>query len=141
MPTFNIQITINVETLSLKPTKTTPEVLFAVGNLQLSGESYPEDAPEFYKTLVQWVEAYTHIEYVKLKTNKTKFENKINFFNTASRGFLLEIVSRLNRLYLAGHQVEIIWHYDSDEGIDEDDMNFKDLIDDFKIVVKYIPAI
>jgi len=130
---------MSIDPLSIKSTKTTPEVQFRDGLLTMRGESFPEDAPEFYKRLVTWVDAYSNTEYAHDKTKTTSFTSKINFFNTASRGFLLEMVSILNRIYVGEHQVSIIWYYDAEEGIDEDDINFKDLIDDFQVPVEYKP--
>jgi hypothetical protein len=107
----------------------------------MRGESFPEDAPEFYKRLVSWIDHYLTTDYAKDKTKKTHFVSKINFFNTASRGFLLEMVSSLNRLHRSGHAVTMTWYYDAEEGIDEDDINFRDLIDDFQVPVEYKPYI
>ncbi len=130
---------MSIAPLSIKSTKTTPEVQFQNGSLAMRGESFPEDAPEFYKRLVVWMDGYSRTEYALDKTKYTAFTSKINFFNTASRGFLLEMVSILNRIYATGHKVIITWYYDAEEGIDEDDINFKELIDDFQVPVEYKP--
>ena len=130
---------MSIAPLSIKSTKTTPEVQFQAGSLSMRGESFPEDAPEFYKRLVSWVDEYSQDDYARDKTKNTIFTSKINFFNTASRGFLLEMVSILNRIHTNGHKVQIVWYYDAEEGIDEDDINFKDLIDDFQVPVEYKP--
>jgi hypothetical protein len=128
-----------IKPLTIRSTKTTPEVQFENGSLTMRGESFPEDAPEFYKRLVAWLQEYSQTDYAKDKTKATNFTSKINFFNTASRGFLLEMVSILNRIYAGGHKVNMLWYYDAEEGIDEDDINFRDLIDDFQVPVEYKP--
>lgn len=130
---------MSITPLSVKSTKTTPEVQFMEGAMSMRGESFPEDAPDFYKKLITWLEGYSQSAYAKDKTKSTKFISQINFFNTASRGFLLEMVSLLNRMHIAGHKVHMTWFYDAEEGIDEDDINFRDLIDDFQVPVEYKP--
>lgn len=130
---------MSITPLSIKSTKTTPEVYFGEGSITMRGESFPEDAPEFYKKLIAWLQAYKDSNYAKDSTKSTKFVSQINFFNTASRGFLLEMVSLLNYIHVQGHKIDMTWYYDADEGIDEDDINFLDLIDDFKVPVEYKP--
>jgi hypothetical protein len=124
--------------LQLKATKITPEVIFQDGSLNISGASLPEDAVSFYVPLLNWLEEYAKSDFARNSKNKTHFSGKIDYFNTASRGFLLQIIRILNQIQTKGHKVEFHWYYDSDEGLDMTDFNFADLIDDFKLQVQYI---
>ncbi len=116
----------------------TPLVDFKEGNMLIEGDSYPEDAPAFYQPLIDWCKQYAQSSYVKNKQKQTVFTFKSNYYNSSSRPFLLEIVQILNRLCSIGHFVEIIWYYDPNDEIEEDDINFKMLLENFEASVIYI---
>lgn len=125
--------------LHLNPTKSTPKVDFIKGSLHISGEAFPEDTIGFFTPLLEWIDEYAQSEYCLDTSNETLLFSNIDYFNTGSRPYVIELVIKLNNLHKTGHKVSIIWHYDMDEGIEEDDVNFKEMIEGFKIDVEYIP--
>jgi hypothetical protein len=125
--------------LHLNPTKSTPTVDFIEGSLHISGEAFPEDTMGFFTSLLDWITEYAQSEYCLDTSKETLLYSNIDYFNTGSRPYVIEMVVKLNDLHKTGHKVNITWHYDADEGIEEDDVNFADFIDNFKIKVAYIP--
>jgi SiaC family regulatory phosphoprotein len=125
--------------LHLLPTKVTPTVEFQSGYLSISGESFPEDAHQFFTPLLKWLDEYAQSEYIKDKKQSTQFITKLDYVNTVSQGFILQMIRRMNEIYRRGHKVELIWYYDVDEGLENENLKFNELIDDFAIQVKFIP--
>jgi SiaC family regulatory phosphoprotein len=112
-----------------------------LGNLQITGESFPEDAPGYFRPIIDWLNDYAQSEYVVDPHNQTIFMSNIEYFNTGSRPFVMEMVKILNDLYTRGHKVHFKWFYDGEIGIEEDDIHFEDLIEDFVLSVDYIPRL
>jgi hypothetical protein len=135
------RIVIQADKLYLPPTKSTPEVNFELGNLQIVGESFPEDAPGYFRPIIDWLNEYAHSEYIADLHNQTIFMSNIEYFNTGSRPFVIEMVKILNDLYQQGHKIHFKWFYDGEIGIEEDDIHFEDLIENFVLPVDYIPRL
>jgi hypothetical protein len=95
----------------------------AEGKIELYGRSIPENAIAVYKPIMNWLENYA-VEPRK----KTTLNFKIEFFNTSSSKFILQILKKLEDLYNQGFEVEINWFYN-----DED---IKDLAEDYEELVK-----
>ena len=121
--------------LHIPATPFSPLVDFKEGILLIEGESFPENAPLVYQPLLDWCKQYAQSSYAKSKQKQTTLTCKLKYYNTSSRPFLLEIVQILNKLCLTGHAVEIIWYYDPNDELEEDDINFKMLLEDFKASV------
>lgn len=116
-----------------------PEIKFDTGQLHISGDSFPEDVLQFYNPIIHWLERYMESAFAKDSQKQTTLTCKVNYFNTGSRPFILTIVKLLNDLKRQGHQVAIDWfYYEGDDLIEEDDLNFEDLIEDFEIEVNFI---
>lgn len=102
-----------VSALIIDSTPETPRVHFdPVNNLfEISKKSLPEDAEEFYTPVINWLENY------KLKPNKkTNFSFKLDYFNTASARFIMQIVKILDSMSRK-HEVKVFWYF---REIDED---------------------
>lgn len=126
-------------TLYISETKITPEVKFEPsGTLLWKGEAFPEDAPSFFQPVLAWLRGYVKSDYVKEKDSKTFFKSQLMYFNSGARPYILNAIKILNELAQTGHQVEIIWEYDMEGDIDEDDINFSDLIENFAIKIRYV---
>ena len=124
--------------LYLEKTESQPGISFKEGEGSIIGDSYPEDAIQFYKPVIAWMEQYLFSGYAKNKNNATEMICDVGYFNTGSRPFFLTIFNQLNELKHSGHQVNVTWFYDDEDEIREnDDVNFKALIDDFVVQIEY----
>jgi hypothetical protein len=101
--------------LVLNGTKQTPSVNFnaASGMLELSGRSIPENSFEFYNPLIEWLNEYTAVAL-----DLTKIKVYLEYFNTSSSKYILEVLKKLKEINeIAGKEVSVEWCYD--EGDDE----------------------
>lgn len=99
--------------LILNGTKQTPYVNFdaTVGKLELSGRSIPENSFEFYNPLLEWLTAYAEVALPK-----TKMKVYLEYFNTSSSKYILEVLKKLKDVNeLEGKEVNVEWCYDEDD--------------------------
>lgn len=96
-----------MERLEIPATEDTPEVCFDKSNsvFRLAERSYPEDAFEFYQPILKWVENYT-----SAPNESTKFEFKLDYFNTTSSKQIFKILMLLEELSKT-KSVEVTWYY------------------------------
>jgi len=80
------------------------------GILELSGRSLPEDVTLFYQQILDWID-----EYIKNPNDKTVFNFKLDYFNTASSKVILDILLKFEELVENGKEVAIKWFYNEDE--------------------------
>ncbi len=113
--------------LIIKGTQQKPDVYFSAekGELNISGQSIPENAMLLFEPILNWVN-----EYKKSPAEKTTLTFKMKYYNTASSKMFFTIIKELNNLHKLGINVAIDWYYQSD---DEDMLDageyFKDLIE------------
>ncbi|MGF1636703.1 MAG: DUF1987 domain-containing protein [Cyclobacteriaceae bacterium] len=120
--------------LILSPTPKTPKVEFDPdsGKFELSGRSIPENSIELYNPVIQWMD-----EYVNAPHDLTKFEIKLEYFNTSSSKCIVEIFRRLERIHGENHKVQVKWYYESeDEDMMESGEDFKEII---KVPIELVP--
>lgn len=114
-----------MENFYLEETSKTPKLSFdqRTGKFLMSGRSIPENSIEFYRPLFEWLD-----DYVKIPSNKTIFDIKLEYFNTSSSKCLVEIFRRLERI--TPSEVVINWFYEEDdEDMQESGEDFKEIID------------
>jgi hypothetical protein len=112
-----------MQIIKIESTEDTPKVTLdaTLGKFELSGRSLPEDAAEFYDPILSWLD-----EYVSNPNNKTTFEVKLEYFNTASSKLILDVLTKLEDL----ENVIIQWfYYEDDEDMEEAGEEFSELID------------
>ena len=80
------------------------------GIFELSGRSLPEDVTMFYQQILDWVD-----EYAQSPNEKTVFNFKLEYFNTASSKVILDILLKFEEIVENGHDVVIKWFYNEDE--------------------------
>lgn len=102
-----------MEPLIKDPTVDTPKVVLDAerGIFELAQMSLPEDAVDFYAPIIQWL-----VEYSQNPNEKTVFDMKLEYFNTASSKQLIQILLLLQGLKDKS-EVTINWYY---KEIDED---------------------
>jgi len=110
--------------LQVNPTHSTPGVLLNAdeGIIELSGKSIPENAMIIYNPILDWVE-----EYSANPKDKTTLNFKLEYFNTSSSKYILQILKSLKNIKKLGNQIEINWYFD-DEDIKELAQDYQELI-------------
>lgn len=114
-----------MEKLIIKKSGEFPEVEFnhEIGQLKISGKSFMEDAVTFYTPVMAWLNAY------KLTPHKsTEFTCSLEYMNTSSSKFLLDIFHLLNEIHEKNQGVKIVWRYfEDDEDMEETGKQYEEL--------------
>ena len=116
-----------METIKIAGTEDTPKVILDPENneFEISGRSLPEDVASFYNPVLNWLE-----EYIENPKEKTEFNFKLVYFNTASSKLLLDILMKLESLHENGNEVLVKWHYpEDDEDMEEAGEEYSDIVD------------
>ena len=97
-----------MDNFSLPATSSTPAVDFnaSTGVLALSGESYPENAFEFFKPLLGWVSGF-----MKQSTGPATAEIALSYLNTSSIKSVMDLLDLLEAAHRDGRQVSVRWSY------------------------------
>ncbi len=118
-----------MDKISIEGTEDTPMVtLDKGGNLfEISGRSLPEDAAAFYAPILSWLESYASDPL-----GETKFNVKLEYFNTASSKLILDVLTKLEDI----DNVTVNWYFhDDDEDMEEAGEEFSELIDvEFELI-------
>ena len=110
----------------LKETNKTPKITFKSrsGLLEISGKSIPENSAQFFDPVIDWIN-----EYVDKPANTTTMIIKLEYFNTSSSKYLVEIFRKLEILFKSGKSVLIKWYFEEeDEDMLESGKDFKEII-------------
>ncbi|MBL4708622.1 MAG: DUF1987 domain-containing protein [Flavobacteriales bacterium] len=112
-----------MEILNIEPFLQTPEINFnpETGVLYLSGKSYPADAIEFYKPIIDWSK-----KYIEDPAEKTTLICEIEYLNSASQKQLVELILVFKSLYDDGKDFIVKWKYE--EG-DDDILSVGELVE------------
>lgn len=116
-----------MDPIIIAATEDTPSVKLDAGNniFELSGRSLPEDVSAFYGPILAWLD-----KYVASPNDKTVFDFKLSYFNTASSKIILDILMKLEDLHNNDHEIIIKWHYPSDdEDMKEAGEEYADIVD------------
>jgi hypothetical protein len=112
-----------MEILNLKGTEDTPNIMLDKKNgiFEISGRSLPEDSAEFYRPVIDWINAYA-----KEAGPATEFVFKLEYFNTASSKLILDVLSALEEI----KGMKILWYFhDDDEDMEEAGQEFSELVE------------
>lgn len=119
--------------LALSKTIDTPEVHFdhEKGLFRIEGESYPENAMEFYRPVLESLNTFVETAELPLK-----IDFKMMYFNSSSSKCLLDIFDLLEEYSTSGKKVMVYWYYqEDDEDIRESGEDFaEDLGLEFNLV-------
>jgi hypothetical protein len=101
-----------MEPLDIQGTNDTPKVLLDPERdvFEISGRSLPEDVVSFYKPVLEWLENYkaSPLEY-------TEFVFRYIYFNTATSKLIQDILIKLEEIYEAGNNLQVLWFYEEDD--------------------------
>jgi SiaC family regulatory phosphoprotein len=102
----------NIDIQATKGEFFTPRVYMNAekGECELSGESYIEDTLDFYRPIVQWLQDYT----TQVK-KPLKFTFNLQYYNTSSSKYLLDIVKVLKHYADSGGDVKVTWFVPKDD--------------------------
>jgi len=103
-----------MELVTLEGTKKTPHVILdPTGKIKMGGRSIPEDASKFYEDILGWV-----MQYCASPQDTTKVEIELEYFNSGSAKYIMQILSELSEIK-QNQQKELIvnWYYE--EGDDD----------------------
>jgi hypothetical protein len=116
-----------METIKIQGTEDTPKIILDADNdfFEISGRSLPEDVTSFYEPVLNWLE-----EYGESPNDKTVFNFKLVYFNTASSKLILDVLMKLEEIHEDGHDVLIKWHFpEDDEDMEEAGEEYSDIVD------------
>ncbi|MBF0614538.1 MAG: DUF1987 domain-containing protein [Magnetococcales bacterium] len=102
-----------METIRIHATDRSPEIEFhfAENRFLISGESYPEDGPLFFTPLL--ASLATHVQ--QMSAGSLTFDLRLIYYNSVTARFLVQLFSLLDSSAKRGVQVQIYWHYASDD--------------------------
>lgn len=106
-----------MEALIIEATESSPAVLFdsASNHFSISGKSRPENTGKFYFPVIDWVAKFE--EELSSRNNKPAdypalvFIFKMEYFNSISAKYLLDIILMLKDFIDKGHKINIEWHF------------------------------
>lgn len=101
-----------METINIEPSVKTPRIIFDAieGILEIEGRSIPENSTEFYKPIFEWLDLY-----IETPVSNTKFNFKLEYFNTSSSKCILDVLRKLEKLHKNGNAVVVNWYYEEDD--------------------------
>lgn len=116
-----------MENLTIQGTDDTPTVNYDYGSgiFIISGRSLPEDVTSFYQPVMDWLDQFSGNP-----KDASKFEFKLDYFNTASSKIILDLLMRLEEIAdETGKAFVISWHYqDSDPDMKEAGEEYAELV-------------
>jgi len=100
-----------MKNMELEGTKTTAEVHLnaGTGELKFSGRSIPEDPGTFFNKILEWME-----EYYQSSEKGATAEFNLEYVNSGSSKYFLEIIRLLDQNHLKGKESKIIWLHEED---------------------------
>lgn len=124
-----------MEAVNLKPTYNSPSVIFDAQNgiLEISGRSIPEHANMFYEKLILWVK-----QYALTNPPKTEVNIKLDYLNSSSHKYLIELLEKLEPIHINGCQILINWYFEEDD--DEIKETGKECSELVKVPFNFIPV-
>lgn len=101
-----------MEKLIIEGSLKTPTISFNPhdGVLKIEGRSNPENAREFYKSIIEWLD-----EYIKKPAARTDLRINLEHFNTSSSKFVMEILRRIRVLADQNLPFNVAWMYEEDD--------------------------
>jgi hypothetical protein len=104
----------------------TPEIHFSFsGKMEIIGKSVPEFGNDFWESAINWFN-----RYMMNPAEKTTFNLQIDYLNTSSSKYILQLLYRLNELTDKGLQAEVVW------GFHTNDIDMLEVGKDYEHMVK-----
>jgi hypothetical protein len=116
-----------MEQLKIEGTAKTPSINFDPKNgvVEVKGRSIPENSIEFYKPLLDLLDAYAGSPQ-----KNTTVNIQLEYFNTSSSKCILDVFKKLESMNKSGNTSVIInWHYE------EDDEDMSEAGEDYQAII------
>ncbi len=118
-----------MKTIAIKGTPKTPTIDLNAdsGVVEIKGRSIPENAVDFYRPVVEWLDSYS-----KNPLEETIVNIQLEYFNTSSSKCILDVFKKLENIYKKnGYKgVNIRWYYE------EDDEDMLEAGEDYRSILK-----
>lgn len=127
-----------MDPILLEATATTHKVVIdpATNKFEITGESRPENTSKFYSPIITWFDSYRSVLYFQKnsfgKSKKLSVSFNLEYFNSTSAKFILDIFFQLEKVHKEGYEAEIVWNYDAR------DTDMKESGEEFS---KYVPQL
>jgi hypothetical protein len=101
-----------MDNFKIEGTKQTPKIAFSAstGILEISGRSIPENTFEFFNPVLLWLDSYSAVAPQKIVAKIS-----LEYFNTSSSKYILEVLKRLKGMLNDGKEVLVEWYYEEDD--------------------------
>ena len=116
-----------MKNLEIEPNFNTPSIDFNAGSgyLLMKGRSIPENPENFYDPILTWLE-----EYFKETEKESILEFRLEYVNSGSSKYILELLRRMQKLVVTGKPIKIIWCFETDdESIEDLGEHYKHTVD------------
>lgn len=124
-----------MDSLIIEATEDSPSIIFDINSnrFKISGESRPENAGKFYTPIINWLmkfEEMLNTKDLKLATDQLTFIFRLDYFNSTSAKYIMDIILILKNISAKGPIMNIEWIYDSrDEDMLEVGKEFAEMSD------------
>lgn len=119
-----------MDSLIIESTEDSPSINFDIVSkrLVISGESRPENAGKFYAPVIDWIEKLE--QRAKGDNSPLVFAFKLDYFNSTSAKYIMDIIITIKELVVKGCKVNIEWNYDKrDDDMLEAGKEFSDAVE------------
>ncbi len=101
-----------MEKFEINGTTKTPRIILDAGSgdLLFEGRSNPENASELYEPVIHWLE-----RYIEQPAEQTHLRMNLEFFNTSSSKYILEVLRKIRYLADKNHAFNVTWMYEDDD--------------------------
>ncbi len=85
---------------------------------EISGESRPEDVSDFFMPILNWLDEFgvdLDEKEGRDKAGQMEFNFNIDYFNSTSATFILDIVKKIGKIRSTGNDIMVKWHYEEDD--------------------------
>jgi hypothetical protein len=98
-----------MEELKIENVLNAPEIHFDpdANTLSIKGESYPENAREFYKPVMSWINTYLE----QIDKQAVTLDIELKYFNSSSAKILMNLFDALEQAAGRGKNITINWRY------------------------------
>ena len=128
-----------MEPLIIKATDESPGINFDkdLGKFMIFGKSYPEEVRRFFDPALLWLD-----QYAQEPNDETRFEFRLEYYNSATATMLLEIIYVLERIVNdMEKKVTVIWNYlEADDDMLDTGKEYAEMVNipfEFKVIEDY----
>ena len=101
-----------METLHVKATSRTPEIIFnpSINSFSIKGKFFPENIKDFLIPILDWLENYKNS-----KAKSIELQCQIDYLSSSSVIYLKQIFLKFSEFKAVGTEINVLWYYDEDD--------------------------